>query len=101
MGRFQTLALFGVDNDDIGEDLREFLGVEKLGGFLLVACVVNVKGLCIVLKHLLELTNVTRHVKGWRVNEEDWLASFVVGIFEFAAEFLKVRIESKLYIESS
>ena len=101
LGRFEGFPLFRVNDDNIGEDFREFLCIEKLGSLLLVSRVIYVKGLCIILKNLFKLADVSWHVKGWRVYEENRLAGFPVSIFEFSAELLKIRIKRKLYIESS
>lgn len=58
LSRLQTLALFGVHNDHIGEDLGEFLGIEQLRRLLLVASVIDVESFGVVLEDLLEFTDV-------------------------------------------
>lgn len=59
MGRFQGFALFRVNNNDIGEDFRKFLSIEKLRSLLLISRVIDVKSFSIVLKNLLEFADVS------------------------------------------
>lgn len=94
------LALFGVDDNDIWEDIRELLGVEELACLAAVAGIIYVKGLGVVAEHLLELSDIARHIHGWRIHEEEGLLR-VSRVLELAAELSEIGIESKLNIEGA
>ena len=101
LSRFESFPLFRVYDNDIREDFRELLSIEKLGGLLLVSRIIDVKGLSIILKNLFEFTDISWHVKRWRVHEKNRLTGFPICIFELPAELLEIWIKCKLHIESS